>query len=361
MGEVEYHVVTDEDENKNAVHILYDSLNKLATRDGKIKLGFPGGSVGLVTAKYDKEADLWWHDWLSDGYHDDDKYWNCFGVKEPPWTQPIAPTVELNVSKQYANNGRRLYGAMVKDNDGRIYLAHTGKLGGGNTKAGFTDYYFKHKDGRIKHINAKDDKGDRELILVTAIQGPDVSKSIADYVKLVAEYKQGPGKRPGTTLGDSAEDPKPGPDDPAASYAIKDIINEGCFLQENDLEMILDRLKSRKNLILQGPPGTGKTYLAKRLAFALIGHKSDSEVRQFQFHPGLSYEDFVRGWRPGGVGKLDLRDGPLLEAIAEAKRKPNSKIVIVIEEINGVILPMCWVKCSLCWRPTSGKRRMLWR
>ncbi len=245
---------------------------------------------------------------------------------------------------------------MVKDNDGRVYLAHTGKLGGGNTKAGFADYYFKRKGGKIKSINAKDHKGNRELIIVTAIKGPDVSKNIADYVKLVAEYKQGPGKRSSASHGDDAKDPESGREaksadsshsnryiDPrtykpnnesTASYTIKDIINEGCFLKEVDLKMILNRLKSRKNLILQGPPGTGKTYLAKRLGFALLGHKSDSEVRQFQFHPGMAYEDFVRGWRPVVDGKLELRDGPLLEAIAEAKSKPNSKVVIVIEEIN---------------------------
>ncbi len=59
MAEIEYQVVTDEVENYNAVHILYDSLNKLATRDGEIELGFPGGHVGTATAKYDKEAGLW--------------------------------------------------------------------------------------------------------------------------------------------------------------------------------------------------------------------------------------------------------------------------------------------------------------
>ena len=47
-------------------------------------------------------------------------------------------------------------------------------------------------------------------------------------------------------------------------YAINDIIKDGCFLQESRLIAILDRLKSKKNLILQGPPGTGKTWLAKK-------------------------------------------------------------------------------------------------
>ena len=39
---------------------------------------------------------------------------------------------------------------------------------------------------------------------------------------------------------------------------------------------MLERLRTRKNLILQGPPGTGKTWLAKRLAFALIGERYDT-------------------------------------------------------------------------------------
>ena len=67
------------------------------------------------------------------------------------------------------------------------------------------------------------------------------------------------------------------------------------LLERPRLETILDRLRSKKNLILQGPPGTGKTWLAKKLAFALIGVRSERRVRPFQFHPNLSYEDF-RPW-----------------------------------------------------------------
>ena len=54
-------------------------------------------------------------------------------------------------------------------------------------------------------------------------------------------------------------------------YAVPDIVSDGCFLEESSLNTILDRLKLKKNLILQGSLGTGKTWLAKKLAFALIG------------------------------------------------------------------------------------------
>jgi len=121
---------------------------------------------------------------------------------------------------------------------------------------------------------------------------------------------------------------------PDRSYSIDDILRDGCFLERTKLEKILERLHDKKNLILQGPPGTGKTWLAKRFAFALIGQRDDSRVRAVQFHPNLLYEDFVRGYRPAGDGKLSLADGPFLEVVNTAKDHSASIYVVVIEEIN---------------------------
>ena len=117
-------------------------------------------------------------------------------------------------------------------------------------------------------------------------------------------------------------------------YTVDNIITDGCFLYKAKVEKTLKRLSTKKNIILQGPPGTGKTWLAKRLAFALIGQRDDSKIRAVQFHPNLSYEDFIRGWRPSGEGKLTLVDGPFMEVIKAAIDDPESKYVIVIEEIN---------------------------
>ena len=135
-------------------------------------------------------------------------------------------------------------------------------------------------------------------------------------------------------IGDEGEEQEDGQPEPEIPYTVDDIVNEGCFLERGRLETILDRLRSKRNLILQGPPGTGKTWLAKKLAFALIGSRSERRVRPLQFHPNLSYEDFVRGWRPSGDGRLALVDGPFLRAIEDAAREPSLDFVMVIEEIN---------------------------
>jgi 5-methylcytosine-specific restriction protein B len=122
---------------------------------------------------------------------------------------------------------------------------------------------------------------------------------------------------------------------PAAPYGIADILSDGCFYSEERLATMLQRWQDKKNLILQGPPGTGKTWLARRLGKALIGHDAqEPQLRSVQFHPNLSYEDFVRGWRPSGNGALALHDGVVLQMVNAALATPSQRHVLVIEEIN---------------------------
>ena len=121
---------------------------------------------------------------------------------------------------------------------------------------------------------------------------------------------------------------------PSEPYTIQDILDDGCFLDTKEVESLIERLQQKKNLILQGPPGTGKTWIARRIAYALTGSKDDSKVVSVQFHPNLSYEEFVRGWRPNSEGKLDLVDGFFINLINEALKDPESKFIAVIEEIN---------------------------
>ena len=146
---------------------------------------------------------------------------------------------------------------------------------------------------------------------------------VSDYPSLLDGLKRAVGILP-PLLEAHAEPP----------YSVDSILADGCFLDRAELDALLTRLETKKNLVLQGPPGTGKTWLAKRLAYALIGRRDREHICTVQFHPTLSYEDFVLGWRPSASGRLELTKGIFLRAIEAASTDPDTPFVVVIEEIN---------------------------
>jgi len=109
------------------------------------------------------------------------------------------------------------------------------------------------------------------------------------------------------------------------------------FMDAEEFGALLNLFRTKQNLILQGAPGTGKSHIAKRLAFALLGHESDTQVRMIQFHQAYSYEDFMGGYRPavinGGAG-FEYKPGVFARFCESAKLAPNEKFVFIIDEIN---------------------------
>lgn len=89
--------------------------------------------------------------------------------------------------------------------------------------------------------------------------------------------------------------------------ALKDL-----FISDDLFDTICESLQTKKNIILQGPPGVGKTFIAKRLAYSIIGAKAEEQVEMVQFHQSYSYEDFVQGFRPTDSGGFELRNGSFL-------------------------------------------------
>lgn len=108
----------------------------------------------------------------------------------------------------------------------------------------------------------------------------------------------------------------------------------GLFMDKEQLSGILARLRRKKALILQGPPGVGKTFVAHRIAYALMGQKDESRVSIVQFHPSYGYEDFIQGYRPTKTGTLERRNGVFYEFVRLARNDPSRNWVFIIDEIN---------------------------
>lgn len=106
------------------------------------------------------------------------------------------------------------------------------------------------------------------------------------------------------------------------------------FIPPYHFARLLTSIKSRKNLVLQGPPGTGKTFIARRLAWCLIGRKDNDPIEMVQFHQSYAYEDFVQGYRPTDDGGFELKDGVFHRFCERARANPDTPHVFIIDEIN---------------------------
>ncbi|WP_160849444.1 AAA family ATPase [Pontibacillus yanchengensis] len=117
-------------------------------------------------------------------------------------------------------------------------------------------------------------------------------------------------------------------------YYDKEAFLDEVFVNDEDYETMRALLRRKKNLILQGAPGVGKTFVAKRLAYSLMGEKNSSRIKMLQFHQSYAYEDFVMGYRPDGNGGFTLKEGPFYQFCQEAKQYPNKDFYFIIDEIN---------------------------
>ena len=132
---------------------------------------------------------------------------------------------------------------------------------------------------------------------------------------------------------------------------------EDLFIEEVKFDRIISTLKRKKNIVLQGAPGTGKTYIAKRLAYSLMGTKDDGRVAMVQFHQSTNYEDFIQGFRPNEDGEFKLRNGIFYEFCEKAKGSPDDDFVFIIDEINRGNLSKIFGELMMLIEPDKRDKR----
>ncbi len=153
---------------------------------------------------------------------------------------------------------------------------------------------------------------------------------VTDYTDFVAEVS--------AYFEDEIEDDaikEIGGDEPVLDYPeynIEQFLNE-AYMSEDQYDTLVGVLRSKKNIILQGAPGVGKTFIAKRLAYSMMGVKNPERVQMVQFHQSYSYEDFIEGYRPSADG-FELEKGAFYTFCKKAAEDDENTYFFIIDEIN---------------------------
>ena len=115
-------------------------------------------------------------------------------------------------------------------------------------------------------------------------------------------------------------------------YTAENFLDE-VYIDDSAYERLVGLLRHKKNIILQGAPGVGKTFIAKRLAYSMMGVRDTSRVTMVQFHQSYSYEDFIMGIRPTGSG-FDVKEGVFYNFCKKAEVDSDNDYFFIIDEIN---------------------------
>ena len=115
-------------------------------------------------------------------------------------------------------------------------------------------------------------------------------------------------------------------------YTAENFLQD-VYISRESYNSIKTQLMKKKNIILQGAPGVGKTFVAKRLAYSMMGIKDKERVMMVQFHQSYSYEDFIMGYRPTEKG-FQVKTGAFYNFCKKAEIDNENDYFFIIDEIN---------------------------
>lgn len=167
----------------------------------------------------------------------------------------------------------------------------------------------------------------------------DLSESLdkeqvdTDLTELIQEYRELIGAQPAPVADAPTPMSRLGIEEEKPEYVTVDSLMKDVFTDKSEIERMLSLLRLKKNVVLQGPPGVGKSFIAKKLAYALMGAKDKNRVEMVQFHQSYGYEDFIQGYRPNDAG-FELQNGLFHQFCSKASKDPDYPYVFIIDEIN---------------------------
>ena len=146
--------------------------NLLAAMPQRITRTVSGGFAAEVA--YAPEWDLWYAQQIQDK-----KCWNGFGIGAPIAGKKVALAAEINFPAEGLN--RALSGVFARDENGRVFVLHRGKIRGGKA------LFFRHYHGET--VSADDGGKPDDFARIAALDDAAFAGKLADFVRQILTIK----------------------------------------------------------------------------------------------------------------------------------------------------------------------------
>ena len=115
------------------------------------------------------------------------RYWCCFGTKDATKFRGFSITGQIN--PPVSGFDRRVGGAFVSDGQGRVYIAHSGKIGGGRSGIGKSAFVAAYRGKNWQRV-IWPDKKETEIIVIGRVDGAHLQDQIAHFVGEIDRFKR---------------------------------------------------------------------------------------------------------------------------------------------------------------------------
>ena len=172
-------------EGREQIRAALDVIGERVQRGGtpcRCQLGYQGGY---------EEATVYWHDncglWcMLDTKLIENRSWCCFGTTQPTPGGMLSIMCEIN--SPFEGIRRDIAGVFAKDDGGHVYLAHTGKVGGGRPGIGKSAFWHFYGGKAVETIEWSDG-GTSPAVVIGRIDGEHLLISMAGFVRQVEDFK----------------------------------------------------------------------------------------------------------------------------------------------------------------------------
>lgn len=178
-------VIEDAKQVKSAFKKLEKKLISQSNSHGKINVGWFGGNRD-ITAYWFAKHKFWWGSKTSTW-----GYWNPFGItpdeNEPEWNHGHY-SITCQCNPPISGNSWTKASAFVKDQDGQIYLCHSGKIGGGRKgigKSAFEENFSGIKQWQI----VQGSSGPKKVVIISHLEDKNLVRNLAFFVREVKKIK----------------------------------------------------------------------------------------------------------------------------------------------------------------------------